>query len=124
MPTIVRQVIDGPSREELFDALRLHPEGREFQIHVAPDNELGTTGLESALRRMKTYRLRFSYDRNWCGIDPRDQAGNVWFVQAVLAEPFRTSFERHIRFEALLNTRERRNSGELTVSWDALGPRS
>jgi hypothetical protein len=122
MPTITRQLVDGPSREELFDALRLHAEGRVVNFDVAqpkPESILpmgdGTDKtaeelLELAFRAMPRFPARIS------GISVLMHGGDRWIVTGVLDES-RYTAGRTITLKAHFNTKNRRESGDLVVSW-------
>ena len=73
MTTAQRQIVAGPSREELFDALRLRHEGREVTFTVAPQTQV------PASARFKPVNLAFSVQVNELGIE--DGSGNNWLFK-------------------------------------------
>ncbi len=72
---ISREVLAGPSREELFDALRLHHEGRTVTFTVA--NKLRSAGDPS---RSATMYLRFTVDVAVRGIGVGGD-GDSWILK-------------------------------------------
>lgn len=117
MPTVTRTVEHGPSREELFDALRLSSEQRPLRVVVA--SEIVQVGASSALTRGEVaslmlrsnteFELRFDTGD---GITVIDAAEDRWLVTA------------HLQLQELavaceLNYRPAQpQGGKLTLRWD------
>lgn len=121
MPTIERQLVGGPSREELFDALRLQPSRIvvSFDVAQAPRPEQPVEGPDSeekflalALAYMPAFPARVT------GIKALDKTGFRWQVEAELDET-RYASNHTITLVADHNTRDRRNSGLLLVTYEA-----
>lgn len=123
MPTVIRKLVDGPSREELFDALRLQAESRVVIFEVAqPDPQSiprmgdGTEKTEEELVELALGAMPY-YPTRINGITAADSKGELWLVTGVLDEN-RYTAGRLIKLKALFNTKTRRDSGDLEVSWE------
>lgn len=68
--TTLRNILSGPSREDLFDALRLRHEGKQVTFTVAPETQ------PPANARVKFHDLTFKAQVNQLGIE--DGSGNNW----------------------------------------------
>ena len=75
--TSQRELVAGPSREELFDALRLRHEGRKVTFTLAPQNITGRTLAEG--RKFVPGNLAFHVQVNEVGIE--DGSGNNWLFK-------------------------------------------
>jgi hypothetical protein len=72
-----RRIVAGPSREELFDALRLRHEGRRVTFTLAPSHITGRTLAEG--RKFVPGNMVFSVQVNELGIE--DGSGNRWLFR-------------------------------------------
>jgi hypothetical protein len=70
-----RQITAGPSREELFDALRLRHEGRTVTVTV--DNTVRTAGDP---RKSLTMKLPLTLEVGVDSIGIEDGSGNSWLL--------------------------------------------
>ncbi len=84
-------ITDGPSREELFDALRLRHEGRTVTFMVRPKPSVG--GVSKA----QSFRARVN------AISNEDNAGKNWLVKLY----DHTATLRTHYLEVFFNTRSR-----------------
>ena len=67
------ELIGGPSREELFDALRLRHEGRKTYFTIAPRNDIPEN------IRFRVGSLKISVGVNM--LRPEDGSGNNWLFE-------------------------------------------
>lgn len=75
--TLQRQIIAGPSREELFDALRLRHEGRN--VTVTLEDRVRTAGNpQKSLSMKRPITLRLYVDS--IGVEDGIQCGNNWML--------------------------------------------
>jgi hypothetical protein len=120
MPTITRQLVNGPSREELFDALRLQPSRIVVNFDVAmpalPEQPVGQPSSEEQLLAAVLPYVP-SFPSIVTGIKRLDETGFRWQVEAVFSK---TDYAPNhtVKLVADLNTRDRRNSGLLMVTYE------
>lgn len=125
MPTITRKLVNGPSREELFDALRLQAEGRVVNFDVAMPDRQTTSGMVALKERTEEgiFELILSamayYPARISGVTAADSKGELWVVTGVLDDG-RGTAGRNVALKATYNTRDRRASGDLEASWEPL----
>lgn len=93
--TAQREVIAGPSREELFDALRLRHEGRKVTFTVTPDPQPPN-------KRFTIESVTFPVQVTM--IEAMDGSGNNWFLN--LHDKFATLGS--LRLEGRINTNTRK----------------
>lgn len=75
--TARRYIVAGPSREALFDALRLQYEGRKITFTVAPTLEQQATGGNYG--RPNNLALQVKVDM----LRPEDGSGNNWLFELI-----------------------------------------
>lgn len=122
MPTIRRQLVDGPSREDLFDSLRL---GTRVHFDVAvgtPSPDVLGVGdsaskTESQLLWIALMHIP-SFSSFVTSIGMLDRAKNRWIVEADFEESRYTKNRMILLSIDDYNTRNRRESGVLVVSWE------
>jgi hypothetical protein len=119
MPTIRRQVVDGPSREDLIvDGLRL---GTRVHIDVALPDPIPTVGQSPTEKQLVELALATmpSFSGFVTGIEgPLDQERTRWNVTMRLEES-NIMARVLVKLTAFsYNTKNRRNSGVLEVTWE------